>query len=289
MADRSLEFSPTIPTVAAQQDDHLWSWRRLLNKTLLYTILVVAAVVAMVPFLWMISSSLMTLGETINRQWLPTTPQWDNYTRAWRDAQFGDYFLNSVIITGVTIAGLLFTSIFAAYAFARVKFFGRGVMFTLILSTLMIPESVIMIPNFLTVTGRIIPLPQLHPELPFISFGGSWMNTLSALTVPFMANAFSIFLLRQFFAQIPDDLWDAARIDGSGHLRFLLQIVLPISRPAMLTVTLLTFIGAWNAFLWPLIVTTRETWRPLMVGLYNFVQEGGTQTHLMMAGSFITI
>jgi len=289
MADRSLEFSPTIPTVAAQQDDHLWSWRRLLNKTLLYSILVVAAVVAMVPFLWMISSSLMTLGETINRQWLPTTPQWDNYTRAWRDAQFGDYFLNSVIITGVTIAGLLFTSIFAAYAFARVKFFGRGVMFTLILSTLMIPESVIMIPNFLTVTGRIIPLPQLHPELPFISFGGSWMNTLSALTVPFMANAFSIFLLRQFFAQIPDDLWDAARIDGSGHLRFLLQIVLPISRPAMLTVTLLTFIGAWNAFLWPLIVTTRETWRPLMVGLYNFVQEGGTQTHLMMAGSFITI
>lgn len=289
MADRSLEFSPTIPTVAARQDDHLWSWRRLLNKTLLYSILVVAAVVAMVPFLWMISSSLMTLGETINRQWLPTTPQWDNYTRAWRDAQFGDYFLNSVIITGVTIAGLLFTSIFAAYAFARVKFFGRGVMFTLILSTLMIPESVIMIPNFLTVTGRIIPLPQLHPELPFITFGGSWMNTLSALTVPFMANAFSIFLLRQFFAQIPDDLWDAARIDGSGHLRFLLQIVLPISKPAMLTVTLLTFIGAWNAFLWPLIVTTRETWRPLMVGLYNFVQEGGTQTHLMMAGSFITI
>jgi ABC-type glycerol-3-phosphate transport system permease component len=288
MADRSLELNPTIPTVATRQDD-IWPWRKLINKTVLYTILIGASLIAIIPFLWMISTSLMTLGETINRQWLPATPQWDNYTRAWRDAQFGNYFMNSVIITAVTIAGLLFTSIFAAYAFARIKFFGRGLMFTLILSTLMIPESVVMIPNFLIVTGRILPLPQLHPEMPFISFGGSWMNTLAALSIPFMANAFSIFLLRQFFAQIPEDLWDAARIDGSGHLRFLLQIVLPISKSALLTVTLLTFIAAWNAFLWPLIVTTRDTWRPLMVGLYNFVQEGGTQTHLMMAGSFITI
>ena len=288
MADRSLELNPTIPTVATRQDD-IWPWRKLINKTLLYTILIGASLIAIIPFLWMISTSLMTLGETINRQWLPTAPQWDNYTRAWRDAQFGNYFMNSVIITAVTIIGLLFTSIFAAYAFARIKFFGRGLMFTLILSTLMIPESVVMIPNFLIVTGRILPLPQLHPEMPFISFGGSWMNTLAALSIPFMANAFSIFLLRQFFAQIPEDLWDAARIDGSGHLRFLLQIVLPISKSALLTVTLLTFIAAWNAFLWPLIVTTRDTWRPLMVGLYNFVQEGGTQTHLMMAGSFITI
>lgn len=288
MADRSLELNPTIPTVATRQDD-IWPWRKLINKTLLYTILIGASLIAIIPFLWMISTSLMTLGETINRQWLPTAPQWDNYTRAWRDAQFGNYFMNSVIITAVTIIGLLFTSIFAAYAFARIKFFGRGLMFTLILSTLMIPESVVMIPNFLIVTGRILPLPQLHPEMPFISFGGSWMNTLAALSIPFMANAFSIFLLRQFFAQIPEDLWDAARIDGSGHLRFLLQIVLPISKSALLTVTLLTFIAAWNAFLWPLIVTTTPDWRPIIVGLYNFQSEAGPQINLLMAGSFITI
>jgi ABC-type glycerol-3-phosphate transport system permease component len=107
--------------------------------------------------------------------------------------------------------------------------------------------------------------------------------------VPFLANAFSIFLLRQFFAQIPTELWEAARIDGSGHLRFLIQVCLPIVRPAVMTVALLTFIASWNAFLWPLIVTTTPDWRPLIVGLYNFQSDAGPETNLLMAGSFITI
>jgi len=255
----------------------------------MYALLTTFAILAVFPFIWMLSSSLMTLGETINRRWLPDTPQWQNYAEAWEGAKFSEYFINSVIITLTTIVGLLTTSIFAAYAFARIKFFGRDVIFTLLLLTLMIPDEVTMVPRFLIVTGQIFPLPQIGQDDLLISFGGSWMNTLSALTVPFMANAFSVFLLRQFFAQIPNDLWDACRIDGGGHLLFLIRIVLPISRPAVLTVTLLTFIAAWNAFLWPLLVTTREDWRPLVVGLYNFTQEAGTQTHLLMAASFITI
>jgi len=146
------------------------------------------------------------------------------------------------------------------------------------LATMMIPESVTLIPNYLLIRGTIIPLP-----------GGTWINTYWALTVPFMANAFSIFLLRQFFAQIPKELWDAARIDGCDHLRFLVQVVMPISKAPIMTVLLFGFTGAWNAFQWPLLVTTRNTWRPLMVGLYGFIQEAGPQTNLLMAGAVITI
>ncbi len=262
---------------------------RTIGQYVLYTFLTLFAFAAMVPFLWMISTSLMTLGETLNNRWLPVTPQFDNYIEAWEGADFAIYFWNSVIITTVSIAGLLFTSITAGYAFARINFVGRNVVFTALLATLMIPESVIMIPNFLTVTGNIFPLPQVgRAEQAFIDFGGSWMNMLPALTVPFFANAFSIFLLRQFFAQIPAELWDAARIDGSGHVRFLVQICLPIVRPAIMTVGLLTFIASWNAFLWPLLVTTSQEWRPLVVGLYNFQTDAGPETNLLMAASFIT-
>ncbi|MDQ3460375.1 MAG: carbohydrate ABC transporter permease, partial [Deinococcota bacterium] len=228
------------------------------------------------PLLWMAVTSLMTLGETLQRQLLPSTPQWGNYAEAWQGANFQRYFVNTVIITTVTIAGLLVTSVLAGYAFARIRFFGRNVLFTLLLTTLMIPEAVTLIPNFLIIRGDVIPW-------------GSWVNTLQALTVPFMASAFMIFLLRQFFARIPWDLWDAARIDGSGHLRFLLQIVVPMSTAPIMTVALLAFISSWNAFMWPLIVTSTDTWRPLMVGLYRFNSEAGPQTHLIMAGSLITI
>jgi ABC-type glycerol-3-phosphate transport system permease component len=248
------------------------------GRLILYLILIFGALLAIIPFFWMVSTSLMALGETINRQWLPKVPQLGNYQQAWVQASFAKYFLNTVVITATTILGLLFTSTLAGYAFGRIRFFGRDVIFALLLSTMMIPESVTMIPNFLMIRGDILPLP-----------GRSWLNTLQALTVPFMANAFSIFLLRQFFMKIPDELWDAARMDGAGHLRFLIQIVLPISKAPIMTVLIFAFIGSWNAFLWPLLVTTRDTWRPLMVGLWTYVTEAGPQTHLLMAGAVITV
>jgi ABC-type glycerol-3-phosphate transport system permease component len=248
------------------------------GRVVLYLILIIGAILAIIPFFWMVSTSLMTLGETINRQWLPKVPQLSNYQQAWVQASFAKYFLNTVIITATTILGLLITSTLAGYAFGRIHFFGRDVIFALLLSTMMIPESVTMIPNFLMIRGDIIPLP-----------GRSWLNTLQALTVPFMANAFSIFLLRQFFMKIPEELWDAARMDGAGHLRFLIQIVLPISKAPIMTVLIFAFIGSWNAFLWPLLVTTRDTWRPLMVGLWTYVSEAGPQTHLLMAGAVISV
>ncbi len=251
---------------------------RILGKALLYIILLFGAVVFIFPFFWMISNSLMTLGETITRQLVPKVPQWINYKEAWEQANFSKYFLNSVLVTLGTLTGLLFTSILAGYAFGRIEFKGKNILFGIFLATMMIPESVTLIPNYLLIRGNIIPLP-----------GGTWINTYWALTVPFMANAFSIFLLRQFFAQIPDELWDAARIDGCDHLRFLVQIVMPISKAPIMTVLLFGFTASWNAFQWPLLVTTRDTWRPLMVGLYGFVQEAGPYTHWLMAGAVITI
>jgi ABC-type glycerol-3-phosphate transport system permease component len=344
------------------------------GRFLLYAILILGAVIAIYPFFWMISTSFMTLGETILKKPLPSEPQWSNYKDAWTGAKFANYFLNSIIITLTTMLGLLVTSILAGYAFARIKFFGRNMIFTMLLATMMIPESVTIIPNFLMIRGDIIKMPGIpaswfqgfydktleklafqakaalddatinkeadparamkrvelwvkntvkalsnetdqakkdtlttkltkvkpvmrnynllnafFPRLTTILPYGSWLNSLAALSVPFMANAFSIFLLRQFFSKIPDEYWDAARIDGAGHLRFLAKIVLPMSKAPIMTVLIFSFIGSWNAFLWPLLATTKETWRPLMVGLWSFVTEAGPQTQLLMAGAVITI
>lgn len=248
------------------------------SKFFVYLVLILGALIALVPFFWMISTSLMTLGETINRKWIPEIPQFINYIDAWNGAKFAKYFVNSVAITGVTLIGLVTTSILAGYAFARINFWGKNAFFAILLSTMMIPETITLLPNMLMIRGMIIPLP-----------GGSWINTLQALTLPFMANAFSIFLLRQFFSQVPNELWDAAQIDGCGHLRFLGQIVLPISKAPIMTVVLFGFIASWNSFVWPLLVTTKDTWRPLMVGLWMFVSESGPDTNLLMAGAVITI
>jgi len=202
-----------------------------------------------------------------------------NYWQAWVTARFGQYVRNSIILTAITILGVLVVCTLAAYAFARIEFPGRDIIFTLLLSTMMIPETVTMIPNFLTITGN-------NPFLPFIR----WYDKWPALTVPFMASFFSIFMLRQFFAQIPDELWDAAQIDGAGHVRFLFQVVLPLSKAPLTTVVIFTFISSWNALLWPLIATRAgSNWWPVAVGLQNFVSEAGPETHLWMAGAAISM
>ena len=247
------------------------------GHVMIYVVLTFGALLAIVPFLWMISGSLMNLTEATGRSILPSVPQWDNYSQAWNDANFKDYFMNSVIIAAITVSGQLVFCTLAGYAFAQIKFPAKNFLFTLMLATLMIPEAVTWIPNFITVVwiGRVSPIP--------------WINNWPALTIPFMASAFSIFLLRQFFLQIPSELWDSAQIDGAGHLRFLFQIAVPLAKPALLTVALFTFIGSWNALAWPILVTTTPEWRPISYGLLSFLQEAGAQIHLQMAGSVITI
>ncbi len=251
--------------------------RRVVLRGILYTVLIVGGIFAILPFLWMLSTSLMTLGEAISGRFLPEAPQWHNYVIAWQEANFSEYFVNSIEITLITLGGELLFSILAAYAFARMKFPGRDLIFGVLLSTMMIPGMVLMIPNFLTVTwlGRVSPI--------------KWINNWPSLTIPFMGSVFSVFLLRQFFAQIPDDLFDAAQIDGAGHWQFLWRVVIPLSKAPIMVITVLSFIGSWNALAWPLLVTNAPDWRPIAVGLFQFVDEAGSELNLQMAGAVITI
>jgi ABC-type glycerol-3-phosphate transport system permease component len=248
---------------------------RYIRKFFLYVSLTAGAILAMLPFLWMTFSSFMTRGETIRRAIIPDQIQWDNYVSAWREAHFGHYFENSIIIAVIQVLGTLIFSLMAAYPLARMDFRGRDTIFAIILATLMIPETVTMVPNFLTVTW-------LHRNTPV-----PWLNNWLSLTVPFLTSAFSIFLLRQFMRGIPNDLWEAARIDGAGHVRFLFRIVLPLCRPPLLTVGMFTFIGSWNSLAWPLLVTNSSEWRPISVGLQQFVSEAGAEINLQMAGAVI--
>ena len=227
------------------------------------------------PFAWMLLASFMTRGESLRRVFLPESLQWGNYLKAWQEADFGLYFENSLIIAVVQVSGTLLFSLLAAYPLARMEFRGRDTVFAGVLATLMIPETVTIVPNFLTVTW-------LHRNMPF-----AWLNNWPAMTIPFMASAFSIFLLRQFMRGIPNELWDSARIDGAGHVRFLFQILLPLCRAPLLTVGLFTYIGSWNALAWPLLVTNTPDWRPISVGLQQFVSEAGAEVHLQMAGAVI--
>jgi ABC-type glycerol-3-phosphate transport system permease component len=247
------------------------------GTVLTYAVLILGAFGALVPFFYTVSVSLMNLTEATMGRWLPGTPQWGNYVQAWNDARFSLYFANSLRITTITVAGELIFSTLAAYAFARMEFPGKSFLFAALLSTLMLPEAVIWVPNFITVSwlGRVGPVP--------------WINNWPALTIPFMAGAFGIFLLRQFFQQIPNELWDSAQIDGAGHLRYLTQVILPLSKAPVMTLALFSFIGSWNSLAWPILVTTTPDWRPISYGLLAFLDEAGSFFHLQMAGSVITM
>jgi ABC-type glycerol-3-phosphate transport system permease component len=270
--------SDAIATPVVMEDKQHPNARRIdFGRILIYFILIFGAIIAIVPFLYTVSVSLMNLTEATGGQMIPNELHWENYIDAWEDANFSQYFYNSVRIVLISLAGQVIFSTLAAYAFAMMEFPGKNFLFFLLLSTLMLPEAVTWVPNFITVAwlGNVGPIP--------------WLNNWPALTIPFMAGAFGIFLLRQFFQQIPIELWDSAQIDGAGHLRYLLQVVLPLSKAPLVTLILFGFIGSWNALAWPILVTTTEEWRPISYGLLSFLDEAGSFFHLQMAGAVITI
>ena len=276
MVDVTTRHHPETAIAARKPFD----WR----KVGIYLVLIAGSILAIFPFLWLVSWSLMTNIEVTVGRVLPSQVMWGNYQTAWDTANFSLFMWNSARITAITISGLLIFCVPAAYAFARMRFFGRNVLFAVMLATLMIPDIVTLIPNFLTVVW----ISRLSESV----FGplGAWLNNWPSLTIPFMASAFTIFLLRQFFAQIPDELWDAARIDGAGHLLFLLRVIVPLSKPAIMTVVTFAFIGSWNSLLWPLLVVQTDQWRPVAFGLTKFVQtDAGDEFHLQMAASVIMV
>jgi len=234
-----------------------------------YSLLGIGAMSTLLPFAWMISTSLKAGNEIFlwPPRWFPSVIRWDNYAVAWNSAPWGLYFLNSLFVsTATTILTLLVCSL-AAYSFARLHFPGRNLLFLALLGTMMIPGQVTIIPNFLIVK-------RLH-----------WYNSYWGLIVPEVGGAFGVFLLRQYFLSIPFELEDAARIDGASRLRIIFSIILPLSRPALSVLTLFSFMGSWNAFLWPLIITNTDTLRVVQIGLAVFRMEESTQYHLLMAAS----
>ena len=230
------------------------------------------ALVMIVPLIWMVVTSLQTLNETrVYPPTLPASPQWNNYVEVLRDTPFVRWFVNTLVVTVVVVVGNLFFCSLAGYAFARIKFFGREVAFTLILATLMVPFQVIVIPEFLIV--RRLGL----------------IDSLGALILPNLAGAFGIFLLRQFFRTLPIELEEAARIDGCSRLGVLFKIVLPLSGPALATLAVITFLWTWNDFLWPLITIYTPDHMTLQLGLSTFQGAHQSTTNLLMAVNVLSM
>lgn len=240
-----------------------------------FRLILVAALALLVnyPFLWMLGTSLKSL-RAASEPTLAFWPEqwfWSNYADMFQAAPFARYFLNTFLVATVVTTAVTVTSLMAAYAFARLHFPGRNVLFAAVLATMLIPFEAVLIPNFV-----------------FISRLG-WYNSYAALIIPWCASAFSIFLLRQALLQLPRDYFDAARLDGCGHIRFLVYIAAPAIRPAVITVALFAFLASYNALLWPLVVTGTEDMRVVQVGLTAFSGAGGVRVNLLMCAAALVM
>lgn len=230
------------------------------------------AAVMLVPLVWMVIVSLESESQahSFPPVLIPSALHFGNYAAAWNSVPFGDFFLNSAMYALATVAGnLLFCSL-AAYAFARIRFFGSNVLFVVLLATLMVPYQVLLIPTFLIVKKLGL------------------VNSVGGLIVPNLCSAFGIFMLRQFFRTLPIELEEAARIDGTSRLGILFKIVLPLSLPALATLGIIQFMWSWNDFLWPLIIIDSSNNAPLQLGLSTLQGAHATQWNLLMAGTVMS-
>jgi len=247
----------------------------LRNSRLLAAVLLwLSAVLVAFPFVWMIRSSIMPSRMVMKFPpvWIPPTVTFESYSKLLLHQPFLHYIFNSLLVAVVVTAGQMIISSMAAYAFARLRFPGRDKLFLLYLATMVIPTQVTLIPQYVLVSRL------------------GWIDSYAALTIPFLSSAFITFLLRQFFLSIPQELEDAARMDGAGYFRIYSTIILPLAGPALATGALLSFIGTWTSFLWPLIVTRSKDMRTVPVGLASFVQEMGVADYgQIMAGSVLSM
>jgi len=256
-----------------QKNTHSSKAKFTSGQLISFILLAIGALSMLLPFFWMVSTSLKTTGETlaIPPVWLPKDFKWKNYQTALSMAPFGRYFINSLIITLSSTFGEVVTSILAAFAFAKLQFFGKNILFTVLIATMMVPFELLMIPNYLTLSKL------------------GMIDTYWAMIVPFLASVFSVFMLKQNFEAVPKQLYYAAKVDGASDWRFLWQILVPMSKSSIVTVIILKMIGSWNSFMWPLMVTNETSLRPLPVGLQAFTTEAGTYFALLMAAATIVI
>ena len=247
--------------------------KRTMTRTVIYLILIGGALTMVLPFIWMISTALKTNLEvfTFPPTFIPEVPQWNNFVDIFEIVPYGRWFLNSIFITLVHTALYLFVASLAAFVFARLHFPGRDTIFMLYLATLMIPVEVTLIPKFIL-------MKELH-----------LIDTYPAVILPGVFNAYGVFLLRQFFLTLPESLEEAAILDGASYFRIYRSIILPLSGPGLATLAIFAFMGAWNDFLWPLIVINTDIMKPLSVGLASFHGLYETNWPYLMAASTLAL
>jgi multiple sugar transport system permease protein len=244
-----------------------------LAKALVNGLLLGMAAIALFPLLWMLSVSFMAAGEAsaLPPPLLPAHATLDNYRELFLRAGMGRYLLNSLAVSGAITALSLLVNLMAGYAFAKLRFAGRERLFRALLGALVIPAQVAMLPLFLL--------------LKYLGL----VNSYAGVVMPALATVFGIFLVRQYARGIPDELLEAARIDGAGEGRIFTQIVLPLLKPVIVTLAIFTFLAAWNDFMWPLIVLTGQDHYTLPIGLASLAREHSQDSELMMAGSVVTV
>ena len=233
--------------------------RSLIAKIAIYTLLACWAVIVLFPFYWMLLTSVKSYGA-YNAEWIPQfftlSPTLENYIEAFSAVNLADYFVNTLIFTVVTTALMLVVTVLAAFAFARLDFKGKNLVFTLFLALMMIPTELVVITNYVTVT-----------ELDL-------RNTFAGLILPSVTSVFYIYLLKENFAQIPDELYYAAKVDGTTDLRYLLKVMVPICKPTIVTVTILKVIECWNSYVWPRLVTDDKAYFLVSNGIQEIRESG---------------
>lgn len=248
--------------------------RKILNKTGRIIISLIILLVFFIPFFWMVLTSIKTLGDTLTFPpsfWV-SNPNWENFSKALSTGPFLKYTINSLIVTGSTLVLQFITIIPAAYAFARYRFKGKNGFFALIMATMMIPAQLVFLPVFLM----------------FSKWG--MVNSYLSLILPFASSAFGIFMLRQTFMQVPQELIEAGRLDNASEFKIMHKIMLPMAKPTLVTLGLLTFISTWNDYFWPLVLTTKDAMRTLPVGVAGIsTVDGGVAYNVLMAGNMILI
>lgn len=240
---------------------------------LIHLVLIIGAVIMVIPFIWMILTSLKTYAESVQvpPKIFPKVFQWHNYKEVFDLLPFFKFMLNTFIVTVIRTIGQLFLCSIAAYAFARISFPGRNVLFILVLSVLMVPSQVFLLPQYMIMVKL------------------NWLNTLQAVIVPGLFSAFGTFLLRQFFMGLPKELEEAARLDGCNHFRIYWKIMLPLAKPGLIALGIFTALWSWNELMWPLIVNSSSEKMTLSVGLPSLQGQYVTNYPILMAGSFLAI
>ncbi|GAB1690958.1 carbohydrate ABC transporter permease [Krasilnikovia sp. M28-CT-15] len=260
------ERAPAVPQAAKKTTKRRHGY--------VYVSLVVAGVATVMPFVWMLLGSVKPEGEILADPggWLPHSPTLDNYREWFTTLRIGTFFRNSVIVAVVTVLGNLLFCSMVGYALAKLEFRGKRILFALVMVTLMVPGVVTFVPLFVVVA-------KLH-----------LINTYAGLILPFLTSPLGVFLMRQFMRGIPDELIEAARIDGAGEFRIFARIVLPLSGPPLATLGILTFLASWNNFLWPLVVAQNQDryTLPVALSLYS-TGEQATNYGLLLAGSVMVI